>query len=422
MNLFSSHLSYLGIDVGTSSIKMVELESYKNQARLTTYGYADVATNILRSSTDKNNQIIADSINTIAQKASVQTKQVVAALPTFSVFNFIVTLPVMSKRDLGSAIKWEAKKFIPVPIEEMILDWKILNKKNVRLTKPRALTDLFGQSSVDKDEQGGKSADKSKKEGDKDLDLESLAGQEKTEEKKKKKDDYFDKPDDKKVDVKSERSIKKNADDNYRILLTAAPKNLVARYIDIFKKAKLNLLSLETEAFALSRSLIGNDPSTVMVVDIGATTADICVIEEGVPILNRGIDTGGEFITKAIMNSLNVNKDRAEQFKRDFGLSSTGYKNVPDVIQRSLNSIINEIKYVFELYQRQENFKINKIILTGGSSFLPDLPQYLSDLLNLPVIIGDPWDRVVYPLDLKPVLQEIGSRMSVSIGLAMRDI
>ena len=80
------------------------------------------------------------------------------------------------------------------------------------------------------------------------------------------------------------------------------------------------------------------------------------------------------------------------------------------------------LKYVFDLYQRQGNAKIEKIVLAGGSAFLPNLPSYLAQLLNLPVIIGDPWDRIVYPMDLKPVLQEIGPRMAASIGLAMRDI
>jgi type IV pilus assembly protein PilM len=379
MGLFSSPTSYLGVDIGTSSIKMVELENFKNQARLKTYGYADVSINILSSAVEQNNDKIAKYINEIAQKSNVQTRQVVAALPTFSVFNFIINLPPMPKKDLSAAIKWEAKKFIPVPLEEMILDWKILNKKKLKETK------IFKKEST----KGQDDASKNKSAEDDDGVVRSTG----------------------------------KSDENYRILLTAAPKNLVARYIDIFKRAKFNLLSLETEAFAMARSLLGNDMSTVMIVDIGATAADICIIEEGVPVLNRGIDTGGEFITKTIMNSLNVNKDRAEQFKRDFGLSSSdGSQNIPDVIQKSLNSIINEIKYVFELYQRQQDKNIEKIILTGGSSFLPNLPQYLSQLLNMQVIIGDPWDRIVYPLDLKPILEEMGPRMSISIGLAMRDI
>ena len=377
MSLFSTKsISYLGIDIGTASIKLVELENYKGQPKLRTYGYADVTSNVLRGSVEKNNKAIADYINLIASRANVNTKQVVAALPTFSVFNFIINLPNMPKKDLESAIKWEAKKFIPLPIEEMILDWKILNA-------------------------GEKTSPEIKKE--------TVKPEEK-------------KPEEKKPEPKKDQIIKSKSK-NYRILLTAAPKSLVARYIDIFKKAELNLLSLETESFALSRSLLGNDKSTVMIVDLGATTTDICVVEDGVPILNRGIDTGGEFITKSIMNSLNISLDRADQFKRDFGLSvSDSQKSVPAIIKKSLDFIINEIKYAFELYQRQGNNKIDKIILSGGSAFLPNLPNYLSELLGLPVIIGDPWDRIVYPLDLKPLLAEIGPRMAACIGLSMRDI
>ncbi|MFA5126909.1 MAG: pilus assembly protein PilM [Patescibacteria group bacterium] len=393
MKLFASSASYLGIDIGTSSIKMVELENLKGQAKLKTYGYADVATNIMRGTVEKNNQAIADYINLIAHKSRIETKQVIAALPTFSVFNFIISLPPMPKKDLAAAIKWEAKKFIPVPIEEMILDWKILNKKKIKPSSG-AISGLFNKKI------GGNQASEEMPNSDEPSAKGNVLN-----------------------DMVSNVAGTKNDDKNYRILLTAAPKNLVARYIDIFKKAKLNLLSLETEAFALSRSLIGNDTSTIMVVDIGSSNSDICIIEDGVPVLNRGIDTGGESITKAIMNSLNINQDRAEQFKRDFGLAATGSnQNIPDVIQKSLNSIINEIKYIFEIYQRQGATTIDKIILTGGSAWLPNLPQYLSDLLKLPVVIGDPWDRIIYPLDLKPVLQEIGPRMAVSIGLAMRDI
>ncbi len=383
MSLFSkTSNSYLGIDIGTASIKMVELESYKGQPKLRTYGYADVTSNVLRGSVEKNNKAIADYINLIARKAKVQTNQVIAALPTFSVFNFIINLPNMPKKDLDSAVKWEAKKFIPLPIEEMILDWKILNKED-NISSKKSVANLENKE----EDKKGKEEEKEGKE-----------------------------------EAQKEEVIKAKTK-NYRILLTAAPKSLVARYIDIFKKAELNLLSLETESFALSRSLLGNDKSTVMIVDLGATTTDICVVENGVPILNRGIDTGGEFITKSIMNSLNISLDRADQFKRDFGLSvSDGQKSVPAIIKKSLDFIINEIKYAFELYQRQGDKRIDKIILSGGSSFLPNLPNYLSELLGLPVIIGDPWDRIVYPLDLKPVLGEIGPRMAACIGLSMRDI
>jgi Tfp pilus assembly PilM family ATPase len=61
-------------------------------------------------------------------------------------------------------------------------------------------------------------------------------------------------------------------------------------------------------------------------------------------------------------------------------------------------------------------------VLSGGSALLPNLPNYLGKILDTKVIIGDPWARVSYPVDLKPLLHEIGPRMSVAIGLAMREM
>src|SRR3989338_2955342 len=110
--------------------------------------------------------------------------------------------------------------------------------------------------------------------------------------------------------------IKTGAPKKYtKVLLTAAPKDLVKRYLDIFKAAGSNLLSLDTESFAFIRSLVGNDKSALMVVDIGSVVTNISVIANNIPILNRSIDICGLTITKAIADSLNVSLDRAEQFK-----------------------------------------------------------------------------------------------------------
>lgn len=373
--------SYVGVDIGTSSIKITQLEDYRGQPKLTTYGYAHATIDIMRDSSVELQNGVAQLIAQVMQRAGVTTNQCIAALPTFAVFNSIISLPRMSRRDLATAIKWEAKKFIPLPIDDMILDWKLLDGAEEKMSDiftSKNLGSLFKkkQNPADAQKQAAEDAAKGKEE-----------------------------------------------QKNLRILLTAAPKTLVGRYVEIFKLAGLKLLSLETEAFALSRSLLGVAQETVMIVDIGSTATDICLIEKGVPILNRGLDSGGFNITKSISDSLNVNADRAEQFKLDFGIKMQGQQSaIPDAIKDSLQPIINEIQYVFELYQNQGSLKVGRILLSGGSAFLPNFPEYLSQLLKIPVYIGNPWDRVIYPLDLKPVLESIGPQMAVSIGLAMRNI
>lgn len=369
MSIFSSkNESYLGIDLGTSSIKICELANSGGRPRLVTYGFSEknvgaAGDDNLLNRTDET----ALAIKNMCEKASTTSKKAITALPNFSVFSSILNLPSLPKKELSSAISWEAKKIIPTPLEEVILDWKI----------------------VDEIESGN-------------TEVSSPENPQQTTSLKR----IFSKP-----------------HKNLRILLTGANKILVKKYIDIFNKADLNLLSLETENFALIRSLIGSDKSNIMLIDLGAATSSITVVEKGIPVLSRSLELGGFMITKAISVSLNINLDRAEQFKQDMSLDNeTADNSLPQTVEKSFSSILHEIKYTLDLYQDQNHKKVEKIILSGGSSLLGHLPKYLSDTLNINTYIGDPWAKVVFPMELKPILDRIGAKFAVAVGLAMRDI
>lgn len=352
--LSSKPKSFIGVDLGESSVKVVELKNAGGRPQLVTYGFAEQSTDVAKGESPETKRRLIDTLKDVLKKARVTTLKTVAALPSYSVFSSIISLPQMSKKELESAVTWEAKKFVPMPLEEMNLAWVTLNEPS-------------------------------------------------------------------KEQVKAGPAAKKNI----RVLLTAAPKNLVSRYIDIFKAAGLELVGLETEAFALERSLIGHDKSAIMIIDFGALATSIMVFAEGVPLLNRSIDVGGDSITNAIVNAMNIDPDRAEQFKRDFGLASASGSSdrIPKTIEFAISSIVNEIRYVLNIYQQSGQGKpVEKIILTGGSAFLVNLPAYLEKIFNLKTYVGDPWSRIIYPVELKAVLDEIGPRLAVSVGLAMREV
>lgn len=313
--------------------------------KLINYGFTE-SLSTLQLDKQGNFSLIAKIINKICDESGINSKNALAALPTFSVFTSVMTLSGVSKKDLKSAVHWEAKKVIPLPLEEMILDFKEIEKQ---------------------DDKNSNSA---------------------------------------------------------QILLTGAPRALVKKYIEIFKLAKINLLSLETETFSLIRSLLGNDKSTAMIVEIGANTTDVSIIDHSIPMLNRSIDIGGVKITEKIGRQLNITNEEAEQFKYDLGISALNseYSKVPRVFSEAIAPIINEIKYAKNLYFNKSKKQTEKVILSGGSALLPNLANYFSKVLDMKVIVGDPWSRVAYPLDLKPLLTEIGPRMSVAVGLAMREI
>ncbi len=363
-NLFNNEYSdYLGVDIGTFSIKVVQLSRKGKYPKLVTYGYS----NAIKKNKDelgKKKDILEkiEVFKKIAYKAGVTTTKVISALPSFSVFSSIINLTDVSEKDLDSAIRWEAKKVIPVDVSQMILDWKILKKSKVDKTTNENNTGII------------------------------------------------------------KKSKKQN---NLRILLTAAPKKLVQNYVDIFNNSGFSLISLETETFSLIRSLIGQDKSQIMIVEIGAVNTDITIVKDSLPILSRSIDVGGFTITKEISRIFNVSLERAEQFKYDFSLSlfgSSEQQTIPKIIKQTIEPILNEIKYTFKIYQTQDDRNVEKIILSGGSALIGNFVDYLSSALNKNVYIGNPWSSIIYPKELEPVLNEIGPKFSVAIGLALREM
>src|SRR3989338_8031873 len=368
MGLFRSQPnSFLGIDLGSGNIKIVELENHSRKPKLRSYGYVelpreDIGENVLHVP-----QKAAEIIKKITVDSQMASKRAIAALPVSSVFSSIINLPKVSKKELASPrnlaplIHWEAKKLIPLPLEEMILDWQVLPSEQP-----------------------------------------SPQDAPKGDQKKKKR---------------HEVQVAKNT----RVLLTAASKEYVKKYIEIFKLANMQLMNLETDIFALIRSLVGNDKSTIMIIDIGARTTNLSIVDRGIPYLNKSIDLGGTRFTEAISAKLGVAYTEAEQFKADLSLHSE--QKFPEVLKEKVVDLVNEINYSINLFMTSHASRgIEKVILTGGSSLLPSLSEYLEHALNIRVYPGDPWARVIYPEELRPVLDEIGPKFSVAIGLAMRNI
>jgi type IV pilus assembly protein PilM len=344
MSLFSSTDSYLGVDIGSSGIKIVELKKEGRGAKLVSYGFSESSK--IKPGLMNDPSYAAQLLNKVCNEAGVHNKAAVAALPTYAVFSSILSLSNVVNKDMVSAVHWEAKKVIPLPLEEMILDWKIINDKENKDTK------------------------------------------------------------------------------NIKVLLTGAPKTLVKKYVEIFKEAQMNLISLETETFSLIRSLMGNDKSMVTIVEVGDSTTDITIADNGIPSFSRSVDVGGLSITQEISEKGSMELEMAEQFKYDLGINSLSNKDVsiPKVIEDVIAPIINEIKYSINLYQNKSNKKVEKIILSGGSALLINLSDYLSKVLDMKVIIGNPWDRISISEELKPLLDEVGPKLAVAVGLALRGI
>ncbi len=202
-----------------------------------------------------------------------------------------------------------------------------------------------------------------------------------------------------------------------KVLLTAVPKQITKNYLQLFNLAGLEPEVGEIEGLALIRSLVGNKPINCVIIDIGARSTGLNIIEHGYLRLSRNLNIGGETITAKIAQMLNINESRAEQFKKDFGVNGTTF--IPDAIRPILNIIKTEVKQLLTIYQSQNKEKLDKIILAGGGAKLPGIAGFFEDL-QVPTELGNPLQAVSYNKNLAQILDRYSSSLPVAIGLALR--
>jgi len=342
MIFFGKKKRVLGFDLSKNSVKVVELEHSGEKPNLVTYGGLEFPGTTLESDNVRNQEILIKTIQEVLERARVTTREIVGSLPPQHVFSSILLIPKVQEKELSEAIRWEAKQYVPVPLEEVVMDWQKIGED-----------------------------EKSKK---------------------------------------------------IKVYLVAAPQKLVQRYLDIYRAVNLTPLALETEPLALIRSLVSPDnPSPVIIVDIGAYETNISVVENHVLQLSRTITSGSETITKAIASNLGVTNERAEQFKKDFGLKREKLEGqILKSVQPMINILLTEIKRSIEFYKKEGSAEIKEIILSGGGANLPGLVDYLNENLGIKTDLGNPWLNVNYSAALAEKINEIGPAFAVAVGLALR--
>lgn len=202
------------------------------------------------------------------------------------------------------------------------------------------------------------------------------------------------------------------------VLLVAALNKEINRYNKYAASAGLTLQFLELETFSLARSIVGKDIGSSIIVDMGSKATNIILIEDGVVQLSRNVGIGGQDMTRTIAQSMNISLDRAEEMKK----STQDFLNVSGsaLTFPSLDIITTEVGRIMSIYATQGTERgVGRIILSGGSSRLAGLPQFLSQSLGTNVTLADPWKRVVVKDAIRPAVDKLGSSFSVAIGLAL---
>lgn len=123
MDLFIEDEHYFGVDLGNSGIRLVELKLIHDKPTLVTYGDIELPFGLMSSDSPADQQRVAEVLKKLTADARVSTKNVVAGLPASKVFASIIQMPQMSDQEIAHSIRFQADKYIPMPLEQVKLDF-----------------------------------------------------------------------------------------------------------------------------------------------------------------------------------------------------------------------------------------------------------------------------------------------------------
>lgn len=364
--LFSAQQSQsvLGIDIGSSSIKVVQIRAQKGAAILETYGeialgpYAGVA---VGKTTKLTAEKLSEALADLMKEANVTARHAGVSIPFSASLVTVIDMPKVQQDQLKHMIPIEARKYIPVPVSEVTLDWFVIPEDT-------------------------------------------------------REPDAFDR-------VEKETMLQKKGQE---VLLAAIHNEVLRTYQSVLSSLNISTSFFEIEIFSAIRSALGHTSTPIAVVDIGAATTKAYVVERGIVRTSHLVNAGSQQMTEVLSRSMSWSFDKAERAKREWGLndapaySKEESARMHEALLSTLNRIFADTNRVLLTYGKRYNKTVSHVVLSGGGAALPGLIPVAQEALSAEVEMAHPFSKVEAPAFLDEVLGSIGPGFSVALGTALR--
>lgn len=208
------------------------------------------------------------------------------------------------------------------------------------------------------------------------------------------------------------------------VLLSSVPNSFVEARLDLLESIGLNVIAFEPDNLAIARALIAPGAGEAqLLLDVGRKSTDLVVTFGDAPHLTRSIPTGVEAIVRSATQNLNIDEKQAEQFVFKFGLSQDKLEGqVYQAINSTVELLTTEVEKSIKFFQtRYPNSKIERLVVTGGASVIPEFPLYLANKFGVNVEIGNAWRNVSFSRDRQNELLALSNQFGVAVGLAERN-
>lgn len=183
-------------------------------------------------------------------------------------------------------------------------------------------------------------------------------------------------------------------------IAAAVQKNILENHLTLLQKQGIDpsFVTFDTLAlYNLNQFVTNQDYKTYAIIDIGYQKTSLCIVSNQKAVFIRTLYTGGRDLDEAIRSELNLTLDQASEVKEKHGilevrnqeLKSADLKKLSACIKNVLDPLFQEIFQSLHLYRSQEwtapeQQKIDQIFFCGGTSLLRNLPEYFTQLVNIP--------------------------------------
>lgn len=347
--LFGKKKGVAGLDVGSSSVKVVELEGKLNNLNLVGLGFENLPDDTIVDGQIMEMNAVSQTIQNVCRDHQISANQVVTGVSGHSVIVKNIVLPPMSRDELEESIDWHAEEHIPYDLADVSLDYHITNQTS----------------------------------------------------------------------------------EATQVLIAACKRERIDSLKQAVQLAGKQPLIIDIDTFALQNCYeINYQPDgsqTVALLNIGASTMNVNIVQGVNSVFTRDITVGGSQFTDILQRNLGLSFQQAEAVKRGVAESSVDEKSIEPLMNNVTEMVAMEIQKTFDFYRattEDTGVQVQKILISGGGSKLAGLAEELSNKLELPVEVLDPFRQIkVDTRKFDPdYLSEIMPEMAVAVGLAVRGV
>ncbi len=339
----------VGLDIGSSSIKVLELKKKGGEYFAEKIGFSPLLSEAIVDGAIMDAALVVETISGLITQLNIKNPNVGISISGHSVIIKKITVPIMSAEELAESIKWEAESYVPFKIEDVNISYQHLG-----------------------DEPDGQ---------------------------------------------------------NMSLILVAAKKDKVNDYTNVVTQCGKVPILVDVDAFAMQNCFEAvqgiPEGEKIALINIGASVMNFNVLSDGQSVFWRDITFGGNQYKEAIMKELNLNAEQAEALKKGESVAGYTLEQAIPICNFVTEELSNEIRKTLDFCCNSLQLdKIDRIVLSGGCSKIPNLQSIIQQKFQVPVEILNPFSYIKYNESVyDPAwVNDIGPAMVIAAGLAIREV